>query len=68
MVTRSDCTGSGGWERLADSSPATPAVHYGDLAVNKTDITRWRGFCSGLLVLSSGVTNMVGPQKFPTCV
>lgn len=59
-----DCTAG----RLADSSPATPAVHYGVLAVNKTDITRWCGFCSGLLVLSCSVTNMVGSQKFSLCL
>jgi hypothetical protein len=44
---------------MADSSAETPAVHYGNLAVNKTDITRW----CGLLVLGCNVTNMVGSQK-----
>lgn len=64
IVISPDCTAG----RLADSSPTSPAVHYGILAVNKTDITRWCGFCSGLLVLSCSVTNMVGSQKFPVSV
>jgi hypothetical protein len=64
IVISSDCTAG----RLADSSPATPAVHYGVLAVNKTDITRWCGFCSGLLVLSCSVTNTVGSQKYSVSV
>jgi hypothetical protein len=64
IIISPDCTAG----RLADSSPATPAVHYGVLAVNKTDITRWCGFCSGLLVLSCSVTNMVGSQKFSVSV